>query len=367
MTSTRVLSHNDYTVAWICALPIEMAAAKVMLDEVHEDLPVSSHDHNAYTLGKIGEHNVVIAGLPNGKYGNTSATVVAMQLLASFDSIRFGLMVGIGGGVPNIDADIRLGDIVVSKPTGTYGGVVQYDYGKALSRSFERTGMLNQPPSFILTALTQLQANHLTEESQILQFLSEMEEKLGDKAANFTHPGQEDRLYQTDYDHIGELKTCERCDHMKTVPRAPRKYTEPVVHYGLIGSGNSVVKNSGLRDWLSRELGVYCVEMEAAGLMDNFPCVVIRGICDYADSHKNKEWQGYAATTAAAYAKELLSVIHEKSVTDNRASLSVTHCKLLSGSTRSFIMSNKKWLLDGVYYANRKQNLRVIGENCTYC
>ena len=56
-------------------------------------------------------------------------------------------------------------------------------------------------------------------------------------------------------------------------------------------------------------MGVLCVEMEAAGLMDDFPCLVIRGICDYADSHKNKRWQPYAAATAAAYAKELLSTI----------------------------------------------------------
>ncbi|KAL3444390.1 hypothetical protein BJX65DRAFT_310973 [Aspergillus insuetus] len=46
--------------------------------------------------------------------------------------------------------------------------------------------------------------------------------------------------------------------------------------------------------------------MEAAGLMNTYPCLVIRGICDYADSHKNKAWQGYAAATAAAFAKELL-------------------------------------------------------------
>lgn len=52
-----------------------------------------------------------------------------------------------------------------------------------------------------------------------------------------------------------------------------------------------------------------CFEMEAAGLMNNFPCLVIRGICDYADSHKNKKWQIYAAATAAACAKEILSVI----------------------------------------------------------
>jgi len=64
------------------------------------------------------------------------------------------------------------------------------------------------------------------------------------------------------------------------------------------------------RDEVSKKLnGVLCFEMEAAGLMNRFPCLVIRGICDYADSHKNKTWQPYAAATAAAYTKKLLSVI----------------------------------------------------------
>ena len=52
-----------------------------------------------------------------------------------------------------------------------------------------------------------------------------------------------------------------------------------------------------------------CFEIEVASLTNDFLCVVIRGIYDYVDSHKNKRWQGYAAATAAAYAKELLSVI----------------------------------------------------------
>jgi hypothetical protein len=77
------------------------------------------------------------------------------------------------------------------------------------------------------------------------------------------------------------------------------------------------------------------VEIEAGGLMDNFPCVAIRGICDYADSHRNKEWQGYTAATAAAYGKELLTMIHEKSVTDSRATLSVTKCELLPSNACS--------------------------------
>jgi nucleoside phosphorylase len=319
MTQIRARSLEDYTVGWICALPVEMAAAKAMLDEVYEDLPIPSHDHNAYILGRVGKHNVVVAGLPNGKYGTTSAAVLATQLLATFHSIRFGLMVGVGGGVPNNDVEIRLGDVVVSKPTDRYGGVVQYDYGKALSSRFQQTGALNQPPQVLLTALTKLQTNHLTEESQIPKFLSEMETKLGRKASSFIHPDKEDRLYQPEYHHDERAKNCEDCDASKVILRPPCKHIEPEIHYGLIASGNSLVKNSGLRDWLGRELGVYCVEMEAAGLMDNFPCLVIRGICDYADSHKNKEWQGYAAAVAAAFAKELLLVVSVSSVESTSA------------------------------------------------
>jgi nucleoside phosphorylase len=120
-----------------------MAAAKTILDKVYEDLPIPSYDHNAYILGRVGKHNMVVAGLPNGKYGTTSAAVLATQLLATFHSICFGLMVGVGRGVPNNDVEIRLGDVMVSKPTNRYRGVVQYDYGKALSSRFQQTGALN--------------------------------------------------------------------------------------------------------------------------------------------------------------------------------------------------------------------------------
>ncbi|KAJ5202158.1 uncharacterized protein N7498_006821 [Penicillium cinerascens] len=70
-----------------------------------------------------------------------------------------------------------------------------------------------------------------------------------------------------------------------------------------------VIKDSRRRDQLARDLDIYCVEIEAAGLINNFPCLVIRGIYDYADLYKNKEWQGYTAAVVAAYTKELLLVI----------------------------------------------------------
>jgi nucleoside phosphorylase len=92
-----------------------------------------------------------------------------------------------------------------------------------------------------------------------------------------------------------------------------------VIHYGLIASGNRVIKDGAERDRVASELeGVLCFEMEAAGMMNTFPCLVIRGICDYADSHKNKEWQPYAAAMAAAYTKDLLSVIPPAAVAQTR-------------------------------------------------
>ncbi|CAG7955560.1 unnamed protein product [Penicillium nalgiovense] len=124
MAARASQSHDDYTVGWICALPLEMAAAKLMLDVIHPSLPRPPTDQNTYILGNIGSHNIVITCLPSGAYGNVSATTVAMQLLSSFHSIRFGLMVGIGGGVPSSSVDIRLGDIVVSQLADTSGGVI---------------------------------------------------------------------------------------------------------------------------------------------------------------------------------------------------------------------------------------------------
>ncbi|KAJ5773565.1 hypothetical protein N7457_008461 [Penicillium paradoxum] len=304
------LSTPLLLVGWICALSLEMAAAKLMLDAIHPSLPHPPTDRNTYILGNIGEHNIVVVCLPAGTYGIVPAATGAMQLLSSFHSIRFGLMVGIGGGVPSEKADIRLGDIVVSQPANTSGGVIQYDLGKALSGGqFQRTGMLDRPPKVLLTALATLKAHHLTQDSRVLEFVSDVRAKMPSrKAANFARPSKEDLLFKTEYEH-GASDTCINCDRSKVTARASRDYEEPEIHYGLIASANKVVKDSKLRDQLAQDLDVYCVEMEAAGLMNDFPCLVIRGICDYADSHKNKEWQGYAAAVAAAYAKELVLVV----------------------------------------------------------
>jgi nucleoside phosphorylase len=302
----RPLRREDYTVGWVCALPVELAAAQEMLDEEHDTPRYDAHDTNLYTCGRVGEHNVVIACLPEGQTGTSSAAAVAVQMKSTFSSTRFGLMVGIGGGVPSEEADVRLGDVVVSKPHKTHGGVVQYDSGKATASGFERTGSLNSPPQMLLAAVARVRANELRGRSKLCEHITKLE---GIAKFQRSRAGL-DVLFEAAYEHE-DGQTCDKCSSDRHEARERRDSEEEVlVHHGTIASGNQVIKDAAVRDKLSAELGgVLCFEMEAAGLMNSFPCLVVRGICDYADSHKNKRWQAYAAATAAAYAKEVLSAI----------------------------------------------------------
>lgn len=288
---------------------VELAPLRALLDTIHEDLP-TQRDHIAYTLGELGNHNVVIAVLPG--IGNNGSGIAASQIRKDFPSIQLALLVGIGGGVPGCHQwdDIRLGDVVVSQPTDTMGGVIQFDIGKQNGDgNFERIGYLNKPPAFLVATVERLKAQHMQEGSRLYQFVLDMLRRNPGMQRTYSYPGSEnDQLFESDYSHIGG-DTCQYCENTRTRQRVARLRDEVQVHYGTIGSSNSVIKDATQRDKLREAYGVICVEMEAAGMMDAFPCLVIRGICDYSDSHKNYQWQRFAAATAAAYAKELLLLI----------------------------------------------------------
>lgn len=302
----RRLRKQDYAIGWVCALPIELAAATAMLDEQHQSPSQDDNDPNLYTVGRVGEHNVVLACLPAGQIGTNSAAVVATRMQSKFPCIRIGLMVGIGGGVPSAQADIRLGDVVISQPHSGYGGVVQYDFGKTGEGGrLTPNSFLNMPPIVLLNAISQLRSNQSLGQVTLSTHLSVFS-NLAQFSCDEATP---DILYESAYSHVGG-PTCNGCRKDKVIERASRVSQETVIHYGTIASGNQVMKDGITRDRLSAELGgVLCFEMEAAGLMNNFPCLIIRGICDYADSHKNKKWQPYAAAAAAACAKEVLLLV----------------------------------------------------------
>ncbi|KAL3459821.1 hypothetical protein BJX64DRAFT_196421 [Aspergillus heterothallicus] len=291
-----VLREDDYTVGWICALPVELSAARRMLDKVHNVGFGPGSDDNLYILGQIRDMNVVIACLPMGQAGANMTSMVATRMMQKFPKIEIGLMVGIGGGLPSPKQDIRLGDVVVSKPHLQHGGVAQYDLGRATRTGFIEIGCTKAPSEKLLLALS---------------MMASRDNILNSRFA-VPHPGPDsDRLYDASYTHNPDHASCESCDKENLVPwRSARPDTRPRIFYGTIVSGVSVINEPQSRETLITKHRVMCCEMEAAGLINTgFPCIVIKGIADYADSHKSDTWQDYAAEAAAQYARDFLCSI----------------------------------------------------------
>jgi nucleoside phosphorylase len=249
---------------------------------------------------------------PNlGVCGKTSVADVATQLHASYTSVQFNLMVGIAGGVPGTKEDIRLGDVVVSKSTAGWLGVVQYDLnGERMGDQFLRGRALDQPTPLLLTAMGKAETAAIFDESKTPWYISEIVQK---DPVTFAHPGPEqDILFEPDYDHAtieSEENGCSHCDPDGVRSRQPREVQDTIVHYGLIASSHHLTRHGATRDKFAHKHGILCFETDETWLRDAAQYLVIRGICDYADSHRSELWHAHAAAAAAAYAKEVLSFI----------------------------------------------------------
>ncbi|KIM96568.1 hypothetical protein OIDMADRAFT_132294, partial [Oidiodendron maius Zn] len=311
LSATKQLSHNDYTVAWICALPHEKTAARNMLDELHINPPQPEYDKNIYTFGGIHGHNVVI--ICQGDMGTTAAATVATRMDMVFRHLRFGLLVGIAGGVPD-KKDVRLGDVIISKGDGVSGGVVAHDRGKVTETGFQTRPFLNGVPEVLRNAFNELASRHMDQDNKIAEYISQATAR-NPRFQQFNWPNLDDYLYKSHYVHVDPMDVkCDQCnkneEHIVTRNIRDVPKNVPFVHFGTIASGNQVIKSAAERAGIAAtHPGVLAVEMEAAGLMNVFGCATIRGICDYADSHKNDGWQNYAAATAAACAREVLEII----------------------------------------------------------
>ncbi|QMW26979.1 hypothetical protein G4B84_002268 [Aspergillus flavus NRRL3357] len=282
---------------------------------------------------------VVIACLPKDELGASSAAVVATDMLFTFPNIRVGLMVGIGAGIPHYDdnetRNIRLGDVVIGSDRGS-SGVVVYDFGKRLpDGSFENIYALDRPPRTLRTALAKMEAEHQTRENKICQYINSMLDKYPYmRKKGFAYPGSSyDQLFWDNYRHTGG-RSCAGCDPAQRIHREDRFDTSPEIHYGIVATGSAVVKHAPTRAQIKQKHGAICLEMEAAGLINNFPCIVIRGISDYANSHKNDQWHSYAAATAAACAKELLGFVQPTALDAERKAKDVLQILNKSKSRR---------------------------------
>ncbi|KAN0077702.1 hypothetical protein V8E54_006006 [Elaphomyces granulatus] len=326
--------RHDFEIAIICALPLEASVVGACFDKQWDDQTYGKApgDSNAYSTGMIGHHNVVLVHMPN--MGKVAAATAAACLRASFQGIQLALVVGICGAAPfgkQKSEDILLGDVVISE------GLIQYDLGRQFpNNTFMRKDTprdnLPRPGPNLRAALAKLQTEQgrRSLQNKTSENLGILRQMLGDVVK---YPrSTEDRLFKSTYRHKhhnpwectictnddGRDGVCDKaiemscqqlkCDERELVLRArPIQSSNPVIHFGLVGSGDTVMKSGEDRDDIAARDGVIAFEMEGAGVWENFPgSLVIKGVCDYADSHKNKRWQGYAAATAAAVTKGFL-------------------------------------------------------------
>lgn len=313
-----IICPRNYTVGWICALPVEFAVSEGMFDRLHPEL-LQNADHHlqnvehhkdcvdySYTFGRIGHHDVVMACLPTGENETAWISDVLDDMQESFPFLQLFLIVGIGGGVPSTAKDIRLGDVFVGDPATDPGGVVEYESDE-VSRGdkFVYRRFPNSLPRDLRNAMGTLKADRQLGH-KLSEHLQGMLKNCKEMQAQYSRPSPEtDVLFRFYEDHLGAEGDCSECPKDLLQSRRARD-SVPIVHYGLIASGDEAMKHGETRDGLSREHGIECFEKGAVDLIFGLQCLVIRGISDYADSHRNDIWQPYAAAMAAEYAKELL-------------------------------------------------------------
>lgn len=305
----RPATRADFEIAIICALTIEADAVDALFDHRWDDdgfqpYEKAPSDPNAYSTGAIGRHNIVLVHMPG--MGKVSAAVVAANCRASFPNIKLALIVGVCGVVPfRLDSskttEIVLGDVIVSD------GVIEYDLGRRLPEQFVMKDTLldvqGRPNTEIRSLLAKLKGfrGRRMLRSKMAGYMDVLQ---GEPELAAVYPGAtQDRLYEATYRHVSDGMSCEECacdGKLVSRVRLEQSDGQPMVHFGLIASGDTVMKSGEDRDAIVRQTGVIGFEMESAGVWDVLPCVVIKGACDYADSHKTKTWQRYAAATAAA-------------------------------------------------------------------
>jgi nucleoside phosphorylase len=351
MGARRPSRRDEFEIAIICALPLEYDAVSLLFDELWDEdgdqYGRAAGDDNSYTTGRIGKYTVVLALLPH--MGKANAAGAAASIRSSYSSLRLALLVGICGGVPRAcngeDDEILLGDVVISKT------VVQYDFGRQYPDKFVRRNTvqsnLGKPNKDIRNLLVTFETDYGRDwlQEKTTHFLKELQANAARKKrqGKYKYPGTaEDKLFEPMYrhkHHISPACICSSCHdksdpvcyealdsscddlgcdqrHLVARERLERKrqleqdnsneVQEPAINIGPVASGDRVIRSGEDRDRIAQKEGIIAFEMEGAGVWEEVPCIVVKGVCDYADCHKNKKWQNFAAATAASASKAIL-------------------------------------------------------------
>ncbi|KAK8740453.1 hypothetical protein OTU49_002916 [Cherax quadricarinatus] len=317
-----ITTNKQPTIAIITAHYSEKLAVDTMIENQETFVRYTTvGESNIYTLGNIGAHRVVCTKLPTVGH-DRSASIAAgnttTRLLGTFQKVDHVFLVGTAGGVPHYtdyDKHVRLGDVVVSAPPSGQKFIYMYcDTAKTLeSGSYEFETKSWGPPDLSLQNIA-YQLKEQGEEkdgpSPWLQYMTEGNIKLSAQEMDFSRPNEEtDKLYMS----IGGSDVIE-VSH----PLPPegseniRDPTKPRIHLGVIASGRCVVGNDQMRQDFASQLSVVAYDQEFDAVIESVygnrkdQYVIIRGICDYQDGTRNKDWQPYAALSAAAFMKAII-------------------------------------------------------------
>ncbi|RAO72609.1 uncharacterized protein BHQ10_008621 [Talaromyces amestolkiae] len=349
--TARPQTRGDFHVGIVCTLDIEKQAIDKFFDEVYNAAEYGKlgGDANYYKIGRIGRHDVVLVKL-SGEGTQYSARSVT-DLSQSYPDIKVYLLVGICAGVPfrgktrTQETETILGDVIIGD------SIVQTDYGKQYTEEYQRRKdrreVLGNPPLDIRNMLSHLKSEPEPVLNKMMSYLEVLQEQ--DQGKWHYKGVSEDRLFETSFRHRHYTKDikceCINCktkddpichaalrdsctttgcaDHYHCLISRNRLETttknncftpKPLIHFGTIASANTVLKSGEHRDLIVQnerdqwDEEIIAFEMEGAGMWDSRPCVIIKGVSDYADSHKNDIWHAYAAATAAACTKAFLEL-----------------------------------------------------------
>lgn len=316
MSTPTPSSREDFKIAIICALKLEARAVLPLFDAIYDEnideYRKLDEDENAYVLGSMGKYYVAFVVLPG--MGKAHASFAASTAKRSYPCLELALVVGICGGVPYVTdsmsprRDILLGDVIVSN------GVVQHDLGRCYDNEFVRKDTvhanLGRPSRRILAFVNKLDLVYEQLTERLASYLVKVQGKFPS-----VFPGVErDQLFSPDYPHdpvdcICAESTCQDNTIVARRREISLHLQTTSVHFGLVASGDTVMKSAKQRDKVSRNEDIIAFETESAGVWDNLPCIVVKGVSVYSDGHKSKDWQFFAAASAAACVRAILDEI----------------------------------------------------------
>lgn len=266
-----------------------------------------------------------------GEYGSRDAALALRILEEQCEYLKLVVLLGVCAGIPCPPAPsspIYLGDVILATAVLAHAKGARDEPGRLSLRENSPHAAPHKIRHFLNVLGTEYESEELTRLSQ------EEVRGLQSRFPTYRHPGA-DVLFDGAYHHVHrptcpqkqclldgtefckqvrktpcEDAGCEvaRATRVKSLGQANQNNNHPFsLHSGVYASADIVTRNPSRRDLLAAEHGILAFEMEAAGIWDLSPYVmVIKGVSDYGDTHKNHQWQNRAALHAACITKMIV-------------------------------------------------------------